>query len=98
MTEHPFGWCPLIRQAIRSIAQLLLGLLAVPLRCVQIFMPENLGQRHQVAGIVFKELVRHRVPQQVWMQFDAAKGAVLVADGPDALVAERSSFPDEHAV
>jgi hypothetical protein len=35
---------------------------------------QNLRQGHQVISIVIQELVRHRMPKQMWVQLDASNG------------------------
>jgi hypothetical protein len=49
---HPF----------RRLPQLLPGSLRIPARRVEIFVAQNLGERHEVVPIVGEKLVSHRVP------------------------------------
>ena len=71
-------------QLLGCLGQLLLRAFRVASRRVQGFMPQQLRQPHKSIPIVSKELVRHRVPQQVGVQLDAGEGAVLVAKGTNA--------------
>ncbi len=38
---------------------------------IQVLMPQDLRQTHQVIPIVQEELMRHCVPEQVWVQLYA---------------------------
>src|SRR5438067_2175769 len=38
----------------------------------------------------------HRVPQKVRVQLDPGDGAILFAQGPDASIRKRTTFPDKH--
>lgn len=58
-------------------------------------MAEDLGQRHEIIGIVGQELVSHRVPQQMWMQFEATDCTVFVAEISDAPVGQFATLTDE---
>ena len=58
--------------------------------------PSKDDKPHQITGIVFQILVSHRVAKQVRVQLEAADRTVLVAQGPEATVGQRSPFADEH--
>ena len=85
-----------IVEVVRRITELLLCPLCVSSGCIEILVPEDLGQRHQVILIVSKELVGHRVTKQVWINLEAANGAVLVTQVPNATISQRTTLTDEH--
>ena len=88
--------CPLVRESLRRFAQLLVCSLGVSSGCVQVLMAEDLSQRNKIVLIIGKELVSHRVPQQMRMNLEPANGAVLIAQVPNATIREWSSLTDEH--
>ena len=95
----PLGGYPLIAQSLASVTQLFFGSLHISLGRVQIFMPEDLCQCHQDhSGIVFEELVGHRVPQQMWMQLDGHRlQKYLSHNASDALVSQWTTLPSKHS-
>ena len=58
-------------------------------------MAEDLGQAHQIVGVVGQELMSHRVPQQVRMDLETADRTVLVAQISDATIRECSTLTNE---
>ena len=62
-----------IVEVVRRITELLLRSLRVSGRRVEVFMAENLSQTHQVILVVGQKLVRHRVPQEMRMNLEAAE-------------------------
>lgn len=58
-------------------------------------MAENLGQSHEIVASVHKELVGHRVPQQVRVQLHTDQDSVLAAQVPNPSIGERTSFANE---
>ena len=89
---------PSIAQPLHRRPKLFLGLLGVESGGVEILMSQDLGQAHEVISIVQKELVGHRVTQQVRVQLDAQNGTVLAAQGPDAAIRTRATLTDENTV
>ena len=84
-----------VRKPLSRLGQLRLRLLDVSPGRVQILVPQYPSQAHQIAGIRFQVLVSKCVPEQVWVQLDADYDAVLVAQGSDAPICERPTFPKE---
>lgn len=82
-------------QFLRCLGQLFFGTLRVPRCRIQRLVAENLCQPHEVVAVVHKELVGHRVPQQVRMDFHPCDCTVLVAQRPHSTVCQRPSFPNE---
>lgn len=61
--------------SLSSLSQLLLCSLGVAGHCVQVFVAEPLRQPHEIVSVVSKELVGHRVAQEMTMQLDAGDGS-----------------------
>ena len=78
--------------------QLQRGLGNVPFRRVEVFMPQYLRESDQIARIVGKVLVGHRVPEQMWMNVEPTNHAVFVAQCPHTFVRQWPSFADEHGI
>ena len=68
-----------VTQPVGYFAKLVFRSLCVTGGCIQVLVAEDLGQAHKIILIVGKELMCHRVPQQVRMQLDSADRTVLVA-------------------
>ena len=58
-------------------------------------MAEDLGEADEIVLVVGKELVGHRVPQQVWVQVDSGDCGILVAEGTNASIRQWPTLPDE---
>lgn len=65
-----------IRHPLRRFGQLLTGPLRVPRRRRQVFVAEDLSQRHQIVLVVCQELVAECVPEDVRVQLHAEVTAV----------------------
>ena len=82
---------------LARLGQLALGPLRVAGRRVQVLMAEDLGEADQIVAVVVKELMSHRVPEQMRMQLHADEGRILVAQCPDASLGQGPPFADEQA-
>ena len=83
-------------QILRGIAELLLRSLRVPRRRVQVFVPEDLSQTHEIILIIGQELVGHRVPQEMRMNLVPADRRVFVAEVLHATISERATLADKY--
>src|ERR1700685_2140995 len=95
MSDSSTAYASSVIQPVGGIGQLLAGAFRVPGGRVQVFVAEDLRQRHQVVVVVGQELVSHRVPQQMGVQLDADEGRILVANGSAATLRQRPPLTDE---
>ena len=82
-------------QPLRRFRQLTLRPLHVPLRCVEVFVPEDLSQRYEVIAVVAQELVGHRVSEQVRVDLEPANRRVFVTQVSNASIAQCPSFANK---
>ena len=86
----------LVPKFIDSLLKFILRSLGVDRSCVEVFVAEDLGERHQIVVRLLQESMSEGMPQNMRTERDAADRGVFRADGPDTVVSQSSSFPDKN--